>query len=168
MRRVNNAPHSQPIKTPVLLPSKQHLARLIIQDVHSKIKHSGIKDTLTTIRETFWIPRGREAVKRILCHLQKRRRGSLHITDSSRFTNGTSVLRPTICPHQVIFHRPIVHTRGKISVREEFKQSVYLLIHVRLYKSDPSGINTISERPIISAGFSEIRKSKGTTCHPDV
>ena len=64
--RVNNAPLSQPSKNPVLLPSKHHLSRLIIQDVHSKTKHSGIKDTLTTITETFWIPRGREAVKRIL------------------------------------------------------------------------------------------------------
>ena len=64
--RANNAPLSQPSKNSVLLPSKHHLARLIIQDVHSKIKHSGIKDTLITIRETSWIPRGREAVKRIL------------------------------------------------------------------------------------------------------
>ena len=170
-RRVNNSSHSQPSNTPVLLPSKQHLARLIIQDVNSKIKHSGIKDTLTTIRDTFWIPRGREAVIRILrkCrHLQKSRRGSLHTTGSARFTNGTSVLRPTICPHRVRFHRPIVHTRGNVSVREEFKQSVYLLIHVRLYKSNPSGINTISERRIISAGLSEVRKLKGSTSHPDV
>ena len=64
--RVGNAPLSQESKNPILLPSKHRLANLIIQDVHSKIKHSGIKDTLTTIRERFWIPRGREAVKRIL------------------------------------------------------------------------------------------------------
>ena len=64
--RVGNAPLSQESKNPILLPSKHRLANLIIQDVHSKIKHSGIKDTLTTIRERFWIPRGREAVKRNL------------------------------------------------------------------------------------------------------
>ncbi|KAL9979037.1 hypothetical protein ACROYT_G016629 [Oculina patagonica] len=64
--RVSNAPLSEESKNPILLPSKHPLTNLIIQDVHSKIKHSGIKDTLTTIRERFWVPRGREAVKRIL------------------------------------------------------------------------------------------------------
>ena len=64
--RVSNAPLSEERKYPILLPSKHQLTNLIIQDVHSKIKHSGIKDTLTTIRERFWAPRGREAVKRIL------------------------------------------------------------------------------------------------------
>ncbi|XP_078364115.1 uncharacterized protein LOC144648427 [Oculina patagonica] len=64
--RVSNAPLSEESKNPILLPSKHPLTNLIIQDVHSKIKHSGIRDTLTTIRERFWVPRGREAVKRIL------------------------------------------------------------------------------------------------------
>ena len=64
--RVGNAPLSQESKNPILLPSKPRLTNLIVQDVHSKIKHSGIKDTLTTIREKFWILRGREAVKRNL------------------------------------------------------------------------------------------------------
>ena len=64
--RVGKAPLSEKSKNPIFLPSKHRLTNLIIQDVHSKIKHSGIKDTLTTIRERFWIPRGREAVKRIL------------------------------------------------------------------------------------------------------
>ena len=64
--RVSNAPLSEQSKTPVLLPSKHRLTNLIIQDVHSKVKHSGIKNTLTTIRERFWIPRGREAEKGIL------------------------------------------------------------------------------------------------------
>ena len=64
--RVGKAPISEESKNPIFLPSKHRLTNLIIQDVHSKIKHSGIKDTLTTIRERFWIPRGREAVKRIL------------------------------------------------------------------------------------------------------
>ncbi|KAL9961132.1 hypothetical protein ACROYT_G030023 [Oculina patagonica] len=63
---VSNAPLSEESKNPILLPSKHPLTNLIIQDVHSKIKHSGIRDTLTTIRERFWVPRGREAVKRIL------------------------------------------------------------------------------------------------------
>ena len=64
--RVSNAPLSEESKNLILLPSKHPLTNLIIQDVHSKIKHSGIKDTLTTIRERFWVPRGQEVVKQIL------------------------------------------------------------------------------------------------------
>ena len=47
--RVSNAPLSEESKNPILLLPKHSLTYLIIQDVHSKIKHSGIKDTLTTI-----------------------------------------------------------------------------------------------------------------------
>ena len=64
--RVGNAPLSQESKNPILLPSKHRQTNLIVQDVPSKIKHSDIKDTLTTIREKFWILRGQEAVKRNL------------------------------------------------------------------------------------------------------
>ena len=72
--RVSNAPLSEESKNPILLPSKHPLTNLIIQDVHSKIKHSGIKDTLTTIRQRFWVPRGREVVNQILrkCAICKR------------------------------------------------------------------------------------------------
>ena len=119
MRRVNNAPHSQPIKTPVLLPSKQHLARLIIQDVHSKIKHSGIKDTLTTIRETFWILRGRKAVKRILrkCVTCKR-------VEGVPYTSPTASDLPM---ERVSLDPPFAHTRlyfiGPLYIREGKSQS---------------------------------------------
>jgi hypothetical protein len=39
---------------------------LLIREVHEQVKHNGIRDTLTTVRERFWIIRGREAVKRII------------------------------------------------------------------------------------------------------
>ena len=38
----------------------------MIKDVHHRIKHSGVRDTLTTLRESYWILRGREATKRII------------------------------------------------------------------------------------------------------
>ena len=40
----------------------------MIKDVHHRIKHSGVRDTLTTLRESYWILRGREATKRIIKH----------------------------------------------------------------------------------------------------
>ena len=31
-----------------------------------KVKHNGVRDTLTTLRENYWVLRGREAAKRII------------------------------------------------------------------------------------------------------
>ena len=40
----------------------------MILHTHNQIKHSGVRDTLTTLREKFWILRGREAIKKIIRH----------------------------------------------------------------------------------------------------
>ena len=53
-------------KNPILLPNKSRFVELLIFEIHGKVKHSGIRDTLATIRERFWLIRGREAVKRII------------------------------------------------------------------------------------------------------
>ena len=64
--RVNNAAIPESSKNPVLLPSRHNFCDLIVEDVHKKIAHSGIRQTLVTLRERFWVLRGREAVKRNL------------------------------------------------------------------------------------------------------
>ena len=64
--RLNNASLNLGSKNPILLPNKSRFVELLICEIHGKVKHSGIRDTLTTIRERFWLIRGREAVKRII------------------------------------------------------------------------------------------------------
>ena len=64
--RINEADIPATTKQPILMPSKHHVVELLIQDVHKKIKHSGTLDTLSTIRERFWILKGRQAVKHVL------------------------------------------------------------------------------------------------------
>uniref|UniRef100_A0A914YQM0 Integrase catalytic domain-containing protein n=1 Tax=Panagrolaimus superbus TaxID=310955 RepID=A0A914YQM0_9BILA len=51
---------------PVFLPKNSPLTKIIIQDVHEKLHHSGIPHTLSKIREKFWIPSGRNTVKEVL------------------------------------------------------------------------------------------------------
>ena len=63
---LNNATLSSDNKNPILLPSKHPYVELIIRQTHDKVKHSSVNNTLTTIRERFWILRGRQAVKRVL------------------------------------------------------------------------------------------------------
>ena len=64
--RLDNSSLDFGSRNPILLPSKHWLVELLIRDVHEQVKHNGLRDTLTTIRERFWIIRGREAVKRII------------------------------------------------------------------------------------------------------
>ena len=64
--RMNNAEFLGSARNPILLPEKHDFVQLIIKKVHASVKHCGLRDTLTTIRERFWILRGREAVKRVI------------------------------------------------------------------------------------------------------
>uniref|UniRef100_A0A914YX01 Integrase catalytic domain-containing protein n=1 Tax=Panagrolaimus superbus TaxID=310955 RepID=A0A914YX01_9BILA len=51
---------------PIFLPKKSPLIKIIIQHFHEKLHHAGIPHTLSKIRETFWIPTGRNIVKQVL------------------------------------------------------------------------------------------------------
>ncbi|XP_069160890.1 uncharacterized protein [Procambarus clarkii] len=52
---------------PWLLPKNHWITRLIVLHTHQQIiKHGGVLDTLTQIRQQYWIPQGRQSVKSIL------------------------------------------------------------------------------------------------------
>lgn len=57
---------SQSTKQPILLPTKHRFTELIIREKHEVVHHDGIKETLSCVREKYWILRGREAVKRVV------------------------------------------------------------------------------------------------------
>ena len=64
--RLNNAPLPVKTRNPILLPAKHEFTCLLIKQSHEWVKHSGKRDTLTTLRERYWILRGREAVKKFI------------------------------------------------------------------------------------------------------
>lgn len=39
---------------------------LIVQSMHKVVMHGGVRETLTQIRQTYWIPQGRQLIKRII------------------------------------------------------------------------------------------------------
>ena len=52
---------------PILLDKNHSLTKLIINDCHKKVQHLGIPTTLNFIRnQGYWIPQGRQAVKKAL------------------------------------------------------------------------------------------------------
>ena len=58
--RLKNAPLPYQAKAPYLINSEHYLAALIVNDIHTRFKHISIKQTLTELRQNFWICIGRQ------------------------------------------------------------------------------------------------------------
>ena len=63
--RLKNAPITPNSKLPILINRHHYLAKLIIWDVHLKLKHVGCTQVLTQIRQKFWITQSRQFVRNI-------------------------------------------------------------------------------------------------------
>ena len=76
--RLGNSPMEFEEKYPALLPRDHLLTRLIILRAHSVVKHGGVTDTLTQVREKFWIIKARQLIKKIIrhCRICKRFEGN--------------------------------------------------------------------------------------------
>ena len=53
-------------KHQLLLPSKHHVTKLLIMDVHESVGHLGQEYVLSSLRQKYWIVQGRAAVRRVL------------------------------------------------------------------------------------------------------
>ena len=64
--RIHNAPLSELARFPFLLPPKHHFTALVVLSIHSSLYHTGVIGTLTAVRQSYWIPTGRQYVKMLL------------------------------------------------------------------------------------------------------
>ncbi|XP_065883974.1 uncharacterized protein [Dysidea avara] len=64
--RIHNAPLSELARFPYLLPQNDHFTARIVYNTHVFLSHAGVGSTLTALRQTFWIPSGRQYVKKLL------------------------------------------------------------------------------------------------------
>ncbi|XP_064468687.1 uncharacterized protein LOC135382950 [Ornithodoros turicata] len=73
--RLQQMEDTERVRHPILLLSKHRLTELLFMDVHTRLHHAGIQDTLCELRQSYWVTKGRQAVRRTLhtC-LQCRRR----------------------------------------------------------------------------------------------
>ena len=62
----------------IILPKDHHLTFLEIQRCHKRVHHCAVKSTLAELRTKFWVPKGRQAVKKILsrCVICKKLEGT--------------------------------------------------------------------------------------------
>lgn len=64
--RLVNAPLAYERKHPIILPYKHQVTHLIIKHYHESLGHMGQESVLSSLRETFWVIKGRSAVRRVL------------------------------------------------------------------------------------------------------
>ena len=60
--RLQNSSSDYQSKHKLLLPSKHHVTKLLIIDVHQSVGHIGQEYVQTSFREKYWILRGRAAL----------------------------------------------------------------------------------------------------------
>ena len=75
--KLKNAPLPYEIKTAYLINMEHCLATLIVKHFHERLLHISIKQTLTELRQKYWICRGRNFVRKILrnCNLCRKYEG---------------------------------------------------------------------------------------------
>ena len=78
--RLENSSLSEGARNPILLPRNDRFTQLMIDHIHRKCQHSGVSQTLGTIRQRFWIPRGRATVRKVIskCQVCRRLEGSAY------------------------------------------------------------------------------------------
>ena len=64
--RLGNSNLSLSSKEPIILSLNHHFVDLLVLDAHLKAKHCGISETISTLRENYWILKIRVVVKRII------------------------------------------------------------------------------------------------------
>ena len=77
-------------KHQLLLPSKHHVTKLLIMDVHESVGHLGQKYVLSSLRQKYWIVQGWAAVRRVLgncltCQKKNAQKGQQLMADLPRF-----------------------------------------------------------------------------------
>ncbi|XP_048580427.1 uncharacterized protein LOC116614572 [Nematostella vectensis] len=75
--RLGNSQLENDTKNPILLPRGHKFTRLVMDSCHARVCHSGVRATLAELRARFWVPKGRQAVKKSVseCVVCKRVQG---------------------------------------------------------------------------------------------
>ena len=64
--RIHNAPVSESAKFPLLLPQKDPFTSLLIWHIHKQQYHAGVSMTVTSLRQTYWVPCARQRIRSLL------------------------------------------------------------------------------------------------------
>ena len=124
--RLGESSLSEGANNPILLPAKHKYTTLLISEYHKVVHHNGIRETLNAIRQTHWIIRGRESVKKVIrrCVLCLKFEGKPY----------TSSVQPDLPGERVSDGPPFIHKgvdfAGPLYVQSNSQQrKVYLCLY---------------------------------------
>ena len=63
--RLSESELDREAREPIVLPKGHKFTELIIEQCHDRVMHSGVRSTLAQVRSKYWIPKGRQEVKRV-------------------------------------------------------------------------------------------------------
>lgn len=64
--RLENSDLDMEAQQPIILAKDHRLTKLLIEECHRKVHHGGVRATLGELRSRFWVPKGRQVVKKVL------------------------------------------------------------------------------------------------------
>lgn len=64
--RLQEAELTEEEKHPIIISGEHKYAQLLIQNHHQRSCHGGVQQTLHSLRERFWIPKGRQVVRKVI------------------------------------------------------------------------------------------------------
>ena len=78
--RLKFAPLDFVTKHHIFLQQRNYLSELIIRDFHEDVMHNVLKEPLTQLRSRYWIPKGRQTVRKVMyrCVICKRAEGKAY------------------------------------------------------------------------------------------
>ena len=118
--RIPEAPIALEAKFPMIVPPKHHVTQLLIQAYHHKLAHAGQDHILAQLREQFWIPKGRSAVRKVVrscltCKKQRAARMEQMMAALPAFR--TTAYEPCFTHTGVDFFGPLNVKRGRSVVK---------------------------------------------------
>ena len=128
--RISEAPIIQGAQYAMIIPPKHHVARLLIEDAHQKLTHAGQEHILTELRQQFWIPKGRSAVRKVVrscltCKKQRATKREQMMAALPAFR--TTAYEPCFSHTGVDYVGPLyVKTKRAVVKRQEMGCNIYL------------------------------------------
>ena len=136
--RIEHSSLPQDTQYPILLPRNSYLTKLIVQTTHLKVLHNVVRNTLTEVRQHYWIPSRRQNFTSILrkCVTCRKVQGQQFqsvtpppqpklpymLTNNMHPAYRSGLCRTTVCPRN----------------EQQIYQSLHLPIHVTVHLCEQS------------------------------
>ena len=112
--RLQHANLSEATKHPIVLPRRHHVTKLIIRHLHLINEHAGTSHVLQALREQYWVPQGRTAVRGVISQCTHCKR----LRTSTMTQQMAPLLQEQVTPNQPPFSCVGIDFFGPMLVKE--------------------------------------------------